>query len=229
MSLRKKLITYNLKLRTKSGLTLIELIIASILMGLVMMGVISLDYAMRRTYRVSAMSADVSTRISGAMVHIFNRASLAVGMSTDLGLWPFEDASVRGLVLRQDRNNTPGDFTDDTWIRYIHNKSGGGAGDIYYCEIISDFTNVHITPGAPPALDATVYDPASCVGTQYFLTHVYPATTFTTYTLINDPGNFEFYLQVDMTGRNSDTDPVDPIKNKEYKLSTRVTPLGHTF
>ncbi|MFA5088322.1 MAG: hypothetical protein WC552_04740 [Candidatus Omnitrophota bacterium] len=185
------------------AITLTELIVATTIMGIILLGIVSLDVAVRQTQQVSEKSAKVVMDVSAAITHILNNATLAVGYQADQGIQVINDGSFYGLYIRQDTSNTPANYADDTWLRYL-----GATGDptthhdILFCSSVSG-----------PA------DTAACGGTEYPLIHV----SSINYTLTPP------YLEVTVISRHDPTTAVNPMKNPSYTLTSRITPPGHTW
>lgn len=105
-----------------SGLTLMELLISIIIVGVIMMGVVSSDYAIRKHSDSATNSASASINLQGYVAHILNNASLAIGNAADKGiLIGAEIADVNSFCIRI--ASTP------TWRCY----TGLGAGSLYTC------------------------------------------------------------------------------------------------
>ena len=68
------------------GITLVELLIATVIVGIIMLGVVSSDYAIRKQANYAAISAIASINAQSIINHILYNASLAIGSSTDKGI-----------------------------------------------------------------------------------------------------------------------------------------------
>ncbi|MCD6539232.1 MAG: type II secretion system protein [Candidatus Omnitrophica bacterium] len=101
----------------KRTITLIELILAIVLLGVIILSATAIDVASRYFFKSSDTKVQVLNEVSFILEHIQKNASQATGWIDDPG---FKLLSSTQLLIRQDANNppTPGDFTDDTWIEY---------------------------------------------------------------------------------------------------------------
>ena len=79
--------------KNSNGLTLTELLIVTILLGVFMMGVASFDFAFKQATQVSSDSSFEAMRISAAMLYISKDAAMAVGNARDPGVVPSTDTN----------------------------------------------------------------------------------------------------------------------------------------
>lgn len=98
----------------KSAMTLMELIVASALMGIMMIGLVSVDLAVRNSRESSSADALVAMQTQAAMLRINNDAVKAVGNAPSPGVSTTSGA----LCVRQDTDNDPNTFIGDTWVCY---------------------------------------------------------------------------------------------------------------
>lgn len=68
------------------GITLVELLIAATVVGVIMMGVVSADYALRKQTQGSFTSAQSGLNAQVIVTHIINNAFLATGSNADQGI-----------------------------------------------------------------------------------------------------------------------------------------------
>jgi len=100
-------------------------LIASAMIGVVIIGVASFGLATRQLHGSSSHANIVSMRAKTAMARISADASLAVGDFTDLGVLGYVSATDESLCFRQDVNTTPDTYADDIWICYYHEIGAG--------------------------------------------------------------------------------------------------------
>ncbi|NLE65094.1 MAG: hypothetical protein GX606_04170 [Elusimicrobia bacterium] len=101
------------------GLTLTELIIASIMVTIVLLGIGAADYAIRRMERDFSREASLYSQLAAAAERIRYEAREITGDATpgSLGVALADNR----MCFRQDRRidgvlrDTPADYTDDTW------------------------------------------------------------------------------------------------------------------
>ena len=89
-----------------------ELLIATLLLGIVMVGIASVDYAANQVQLKSSRSAILAMRTSATLLDISKNAGPVMGDQNNSG--------VSGNCFRQDLNATPTPsiYTDDSWICY---------------------------------------------------------------------------------------------------------------
>jgi len=110
----------------KKTITLVELICAMALMGVIIFAATSMDIAARRFFRSSEAEAQAVNEASYVMEHIQNNLSLAHGWLDAAGNYTGVDPEpvFNGstfLEVRIDDNHTPADASDDDLIRYQRN------------------------------------------------------------------------------------------------------------
>lgn len=102
-------------LRKNQGFTIVETLIASVLLGVIMMSAISIYVAAQRFFN-DLLDNNARTSSAIAVETIIRRAQI--------GNTIVFDAANNQIKLRLDfsaafvPNQTPGDFTDDTWFKY---------------------------------------------------------------------------------------------------------------
>ena len=100
----------------KKSVTLIELIIAVTLLGVMVAGAVIFDLASRRMLASTGNEAALTAEMGMVLDHIGRNVSLASGDSSNSGIrW---DALSNTLYIRQDNNN-PGNYALQTWVRYV--------------------------------------------------------------------------------------------------------------
>ena len=111
--------------QNKTGLTLTELLVATILMGIVMLGIVSVDFGIKQMTKKISQTALLKMYTSSVLQRIAQDAASMTGDwpggPCDLG---FQTQGPSRFFFRQDidssgaLNNTPGDCSDDSWICY---------------------------------------------------------------------------------------------------------------
>ena len=121
--------------RIKNAMTLTELLVASILISLIMIGAVSVDYAVRRSRKTISSSTRIATQLSAAMKQITGDAGLAVGDIVSPGIVFDDTLDDINICFRIDTPETPADYSDDTWTCYSQGDSGSGHTEqqIYRC------------------------------------------------------------------------------------------------
>lgn len=122
-------------LSPKRGITLIELIIAISLVGMIVLAIVAVDMASRRFVNTSDFEARAQNQISPALELIAKDVSRAVGnIKSDSGICRDSDPNPCTITAslpaslnirsRIDKNSnpTPGNYGDDTWVGYRYNS-----------------------------------------------------------------------------------------------------------
>lgn len=102
-------------------MTLAELLVAMVLMGIVMIGIVSVDFALRGMQKNISRDTFVNMRTSATMLDIAKNAAAMTGDQNNVG---FNNTVPNRYCFREDinsssvPNNTPHDYKDDRWICY---------------------------------------------------------------------------------------------------------------
>jgi len=201
-------------IKKKSGITLTELLVASILIGIVMLGVASFSSSIRQLHNSTNKSAILAMRMNTAMTHLVKDAMLAVGDAGNPGVYSWtDDDDQNSLCFRHDTSQTPEDYTDDVWTCYYHgnsytiDKCVGSTWDfegVGACQLSADCCQ-----GAGPEIE--------------ILNLPKEASTSTFATVTNGS------VQISLTSRFIQDDPAHPILNPENTLSTTINLPGHSW
>ena len=156
------------------GITLAELIIATMLMSFVLAGVFAADLAVRRIDKMSAINSLVYLQTSALAEAVRSDIKQVHGYidngldSTKTGV--FIDIPNQTFCFRQDGNpESPANFSDDTWACYTQIPAGTNvyrciaatpaacaSTDTFYGQLVSDqFTNAVIPPPSVTANQST--------------------------------------------------------------------------
>lgn len=224
-----------MNLSSKKAITLTELIVATIIIGIIMLGVSSVDYVIRKSKVTTSKSAQIATQAASMMNHITRSVSLAIGDKNNPGIEIWRGIgtdNITNLCIRQDVNGTPGNYCDDIWVRYGH-------GDSKNLFVTLATTPDTLNPECPS--QCSLEDPPAQGGTEdaFPLGHIQDLQ----YTFVNpdncenpsDPcnggGPDDLYLDVTLTTRWDTSQAADPnnINNPEYTLSSQIMPFGHSW
>ncbi|MFH1359584.1 MAG: prepilin-type N-terminal cleavage/methylation domain-containing protein [Candidatus Omnitrophota bacterium] len=201
-------------IRNPHGMTLTELLIASVLIGIVAIGAISMDIAVRQMREGSSRNAILAMRTSVVMMDIAKHAQQATGDLSAWGLADLSSAAESTLCMRFDDPTlplpTPGDYADDVARCYTRFQPPLVDNNIHYCEF-NNWALINDCLGADPVIGQ--------------------ATNFNFQ--LPDPGAGDLYLQVtitdcfrpDLTGDLACGAPSNP----EYTLTSRISPAAHSF
>jgi Tfp pilus assembly protein PilV len=211
-------------LRTTKGLSLVELLIATSIVGMIMLGMVSIDYALRANERQQTRTALIALKTSTELADITNTASQATGDIATRCIQRASNMSANNnnyICIYRDATPTPtpADTSDDTWTCYTRRGT-----NLHKCTFA---VNVQPTPnncanGDPVigTVTADVYDDGDAP--------VVPADL--------NPNNLDLYLQITLKNRYDPTFPntngakysatyaQDYLTNPKIKLTTRVSP-----
>ena len=118
-------------MRGKKGVTFVELLISTILVGIVMLGVASFSMTVKHLQESSHTFGKTMMEMIAAMRFMTKDAFFAVGEEGDRGVWGDDVGNRQGICFRHDATPpSPDDYSDDTWVCYTHDVSN----DILRCE-----------------------------------------------------------------------------------------------
>ncbi len=199
------------RLSQSKGLTLTELIVAVILVGIVMLAVAAMDVAMRQVHQTSSKDAQVKMKVSSALLHLANNVTVATGMSQDPGIViePIMTGNSHRVYIRKDGGD-PATYDDDQWIHYdvIEYVTPEDGVDVIFCPQSED-----------PDLDPTCFAP------EITLANV--SSMFTELAQYGVSGGF--HVKVSIESRYDNSLPYDPLDNPQYRLDSKIIPLQHTW
>ncbi len=122
----------------KRSLTLVELIIAIVLLGVVVLGVMAFDSASRQFLRSSERKVEVLNELTLIMEHIHKNTLLGIGDANNPAIAVTESpGGVFNVTIRQDLAtngnplNTPQNYGDDRAVRYIFDTRAGNNSVTY--------------------------------------------------------------------------------------------------
>ena len=115
------------------GVTLIELILSIVFLGVIILAAVSFDYTSSYLFNSSQKKAIIVNQRSLCLEHIAKYASQATGDINNPGI--IVDAANKWAKIRIDENNphTPSDYSDDKWVRYEFKNKGGNVYELDFC------------------------------------------------------------------------------------------------
>ncbi|MCX5681084.1 MAG: hypothetical protein NT079_02205 [Candidatus Omnitrophica bacterium] len=208
-----------MKKRTNnSGLTLPELLAASIITVFVMIGVASMDISLRNLFSGVSGNASASVNAATIMRHMANRIPEAIGDST-IGGAGIGVATGNGggndnrLWIRRDENasHTPEIYTDDAWYSYQYSAS---AHTLVYCT----------TPDAPGAPNPSSACNSPVIQTFSNVTEFVP-------TITNLQASEEFSVSIRLKTVSNASLPYPSATNPEFTLTSAfsIPDTGNTI
>jgi prepilin-type N-terminal cleavage/methylation domain-containing protein len=196
------------------GLSLVELLITTSIVGMIMAGIVSVDYAVRTSERQQSRTALVGLRTSAAMTDITKEASQAIGDATTQCIRIGNITTDNSNYICIYQSATPTGVADDFWICYTRRGT-----DLHKCEF-----DVPTTPNPTNCTGAGTDRIISTVTTDTFDA---PNTPF----VFNDRTTSSFYFQITLTNRFDPTTATyaaavaqEHLTNPKTKLTSQVTP-----
>lgn len=209
----------------KKGLSLTELIVASILITIVLAGVAGFSISLRQIEQTSGQAAVLNTRTSAAINHIKNNAFTAIGYKNDSGvrtdITEGTTPPPNFFSFRHDVLNTPIDYTDDEWTIYT---DGGITNIMYVCtqeSIDNGEGPIPMTLSGQPCEPPNGMDPDNLTLLNNVVNIIYEF----------DPNATapEFYFYIQITTRSDPSKAADPLKNPEVTMEDSISPISHTW
>lgn len=199
-----------MNVRTQSALTLTELLVSTILIGIVMTGVAAFSLFVKQARDSTSEGTILAVQTATAMHYMVEDANKAVGDSGARGV--VNSVGQESICFRHDAND-PTSYADDTWACYWYDAASDA---LWKCA-----TRTAVA-GAPPVNFA---DCQAGTGEVRLVTLDPEAPDY--FEVVNDAnGRFQY---VDIT-INTIADPgqaASTIANPTQRLFTRVSPPAH--
>jgi len=179
-----------LKINNK-GLTLAELIVATIIMGILMVGIASMDIGLRNMFEGTSKNTLTSSKVSLLVHHVSRTIATAIGDENNPGV----AFSGSNIWIRTDSNITPSSYSDDDWYVY---QFDSGNNNVKFCST----TDVYI------ACQTTIQTLGrGCI------------TTFQP-SIEDDSTTLDFNLTLKVSGRDDPSTAIDAFENPEYTVTS---------
>jgi type II secretory pathway pseudopilin PulG len=215
-------------LSKRTALTLTELLVSSVLMGIVMVGIAGFSVAIKRMQDTTDKQAIIAVQVATAMAYMERAISQTFGSDAiDNGL---NGAGCNGSIstycfdgsnpetswsFRTDPANTPTNYADDIWLVFYKPNSGVSQNNLYACTQLSG-----VCPGCGPDPDN---GQIPCGINRVPV--LYRKLVSLTMTWVNNtnPSTLDQRVDIAITGRFNAAAAYDPIDNPEYSMSTSVS------
>jgi len=215
----------------QKGVTLTELIVASMLIGIVMAGVTGFSVTVKDFEDHSQKATLLSMRTATAMHQITKDISLAVGNHLQRGVQTpsVDPVGIYSLCARHDTSLTPEDYTDDEWVCYFVDNSGGGIDNIFYrCNPVADI----VYDSDQDGIVGPGFDGSCAAANRRQLINVMPhpnEVLFAPVIISNNAttGRLE-YVEIRLYSLWEPTVEWDPVSNPSFALEARISPAGHS-
>ncbi|MCB9771987.1 MAG: type II secretion system protein [Candidatus Omnitrophica bacterium] len=205
----------------KKGMTLTELIIATVLVGIVTLGLVAAEQAVRMSRQSSMRDSQISGQMQATMLVLNRSASLTVGDSANTGIYQYLSSNDMTTCFRQGAGDV-NVYTDDVWTCWWVDISSGGNPVLTSCENL----NSPVT---------TCNGQASL---REWVTLVFEGS-YTQFCSVVDTGGFTItppnaiitgtkvaYIQLTLQSRHNKDKAAHPIENPDYTLTANISPSG---
>jgi hypothetical protein len=109
--------------KKNTAITLTELLVAVVLIGIVFLTIVSFTFSIRQFQSHEQKISYLSMRVIQTMIYIKRDGMKAIGDSSNFGIFPYEDSDDHSICFRQDVMSTPSNYGDDMWRCYALEKS----------------------------------------------------------------------------------------------------------
>lgn len=103
------------------GLTLVELLIAVGLIGMIVLAIMAIDVASRRFFGTSDFETRVQNEVAPILEMIAKDVIRATGQKDNVGIRPIVLSN--RIEIRQDTAKTYSDYSDDPWVAYFFDSN----------------------------------------------------------------------------------------------------------
>jgi len=214
-----------IKMTTQKGLTLTELLVASFLMGIVMVGIAGFSVTIKRMQDTTDKQAILAIQTIAAMTHMERNISRTIGGQSDQGYASGNAGTPNRAYwsFRQDPSNTPYNTSDDTWRIYFRRTTGGAP--TFELRTCVQPAGAGAAQGPIPSFLGS--DPCGQPNIQRVINKIQSFSIVQT--VNNSPSTLDFYYTATITARFNPSAAAEPIDNPDYTLSTRVHAPGHSW
>ena len=195
----------------QKGLTLAELLVATILIGIVMTGVSAFSVFVKQARDSTGAGTILAVQTATAMHYLVQDANKAVGDNSNRGV-VFDSVNQLSICFRHDVSD-PAAYTDDSWAFYWYDAASDGLWkcvDRNAAATVppSDFTDCQVGTGE---VKLVTLDPAA---TDYF-------------EVADDANGRLDYIDITLNTIANPAKTADTMNNPTYQLFTRVSPPAH--
>jgi len=222
----------HIKLKNKKGLSLIELLAASILIGIVMVGVVSFSFSVKSQQDSTKKAANIVTDVTSAINYMKADAKKAIGDAIAPGIWCHADSGSPAnndqcnrsgsdefyLCFRiPDNNITPTitNYSDDTWSCYYQDMNDNNT--IWKC------TDPISTAGAPDFVPSNYTNCSGDIDNIQLIKTINEDFA----KIIYRSGSI-LYVEVTIDGISDTTQALHPIKNPGHSVTAYLNPKSHS-
>lgn len=195
-----------MKILHKNGITLTELLVASILIGVVMLGVASFNVSILQFQKTSDITAILALKAMTAMNYLVKDAYTVTGERTDEGIVTDEAGSFQSICFRHNSaGGDPGSYADDQYTCYLFEVDND---TFSRCPVPTPIGNV------PP-------DSVADCGNRNIL---FLTRSNTVWSISTDADGRTEYIDFTIDAIVDPANAEHPVKNPIYTLTTQVSP-----
>ena len=209
------MVVVEMNTRTQNALTLTELLVSTILMGIVMGGVAAFSLFVKQSRDSTGAGTILAVQTATAMHYLVQDANKAVGDNSNRGVIS-DSPPPRSVCFRHDASN-PAVYTDDTWACYWYDAPSNG---LWKCADRNAIATV------PPANFNDCIPPVAGFSRGIKLVTIDPGATQYFNVIDNSDGRF-LYVDITLNTIANPGQAANTIANPTYQLFTRVSPPAH--
>jgi len=217
------------RMDNQSALTLTELLVSSILMGIVMVGAAGYSATIKRMYDTSDKQTILAMQAASAVATIERDAERSIGFKdTTNAIVSYQNGVVAAVPartywsFRTDPANTPDVYTDDVWM--IIYQLNSAQFDLLACSQ---------PEGVGPGLGAVPDPTTAACGANRIRMLVNRVQAFTLNRVINatpSAAGLDMYVDVDLTVSQDPTSTGDdPFDDPAFRITTRIPMTSHSW
>lgn len=204
------------------ALTLIELLVSTALIAIVMLGSMSVDYAIRSAQQNASRTSALYSETSAALMSIVNDGLMAVGNPAFPGIdYDETDAVDQHICFRHDVDNDPANFANDRWVCYTSEAGVIGIRNIWHiwrCDQLINPVQSCPTAGTGRIIIQEFIRNGYLGGGASDNNHFFQV-------ILNASNQLE-RIDVFLTSRVDTTQNAHPINNPEFTVNSSVNPPG---
>ncbi len=214
-----------------SALSLTELLVATVLIGIIMLGIVSFSFTIKQVQDSTRKSVILSSKLATAMGYLRKDAYNAIGYFSGLNT-PNDDwtsgvmyplASSNSICFSRDRYKTPNNYDDDAWRCYHAHVSSVSPKDYILWRCPEQARVPNPTSAQGQCADGIPNMLTPLHGAEA-LAYIHGPESLPFYTIHRQANGKLQYIDFKLKSRASNRDTAHPITNPEYELNTRVNP-----
>lgn len=200
-------------------MTLMELLITSVLVGIVTIGLIAAEQVVRMSRQSSARDNQVTTQLQAAMTLLTADANLTVGDANDTGIYQYKNGIKRQMICFRYSSGDVNTYADDLLNCWSSNDT---TKELWSCRgLVSTVQDC--------TLSANKLYWGKLSNSEFFGVYDSSGTLFADSNFSRPGGGLVGsvgYIEINLQSRYSLTQAAHPINNPDYNLRTQISPVG---